>query len=128
VNAALSVVGSGRVGASALHAAYGSGTEFHIYPTTRPVVSAVAGGYSAGGFVRSATPGRQVCLQLREAPPGTSTFADTQTCVTTTSSWQGFPTVSRSATAGDTLTVNVIATNPQPGDSFDVDGLFLTQP
>lgn len=82
---------------------------------------------SARGFVRSDTPGRQVCLELKESPPRTSNFSDSVRCVTTTTGWKTFRVVSRTPVAGNTLTVNVVATNPLAANSFEVDGLTLTK-
>ena len=56
-----------------------------------PVNSATAGAtYTARGSVRSETPGKDVCLRLREYD-GSTLVGSAQTCVTTTGAWRQYP-------------------------------------
>lgn len=59
-------------------------TSFSIYPPKRTVASTTAGRtYTGGAYLRSATPGRSVCLRIREWN-GTTLIAAKAICRTTT--------------------------------------------
>ena len=109
-NGTLSIVaGSGGGHAARVRAA--SSAQVYAYTTTKPVKSTVKGtAYQLGGLVRSDTPGQSVCLKVKEQPAGGSTtVGSAQACVTTTTAWQPFPTVTYTTVAsGDALTANAV--------------------
>ncbi|MHB8470214.1 MAG: carbohydrate binding domain-containing protein, partial [Gaiellaceae bacterium] len=125
--AAVSAATDGVVGAGAARVSLDSsrlGDGFSIYPTA--LVTTTAGTtYTAGAWVRSATPGRQVCLRLRERSQGSETGA-AKTCVTSSAGWAQFGAVSfTSQTSGRSLDAYVYEWAPAKGDSFEVDGVWL---
>ena len=126
----LSLASDGKDGANAAKVTLAKGVGFSIYRWPRPVtLTTAAVSYHGGGWIRSDTPGRRVCLYIREWTPANAVVAMPSACVTTTQGWQAFPTVSyTTAQSGDSLEAFVM----QPigavaGDSFEVDGLTLTQ-
>jgi hypothetical protein len=126
-NGTLSLVaGSGGGHAARVKA---SGTaQVYAYTTTKPVKSTVKGtAYQLDGVVRSDTAGQSVCLKLKELSSGSSTtVGSAQSCVTTTTAWQPFPTVSYTTVAsGDSLTANAVEAAPASGATYDVDNISL---
>ena len=126
-NGTLSLVaGSGGGHAARVKA---SGTaQVYAYTTTKPVKSTVKGtAYQLDGVVRSDTAGQSVCLKLKELPSGSSTaVGSAQSCVTTTTAWQPFPTVSYTTVAsGDSLTANAVEAAPASGATYDIDNISL---
>jgi hypothetical protein len=104
---------------------------FSISASPRPVRSTVAGTrYTSTAWVRSATPGRTLCLRLREWVSGGSSIAQAQmTCVTSTSAWQKIAQVALTTTTnGGSIAVEIYEAGAQAGDSFEVDGVSLTTP
>lgn len=101
---------------------------FTIYPSTRPIATTVAGKpYTANGWVRSATPGRSVCLRIREFDSAGTQVGQRDSCVASGTAWKQFPANSYTTTkAGGQLTAFVVETGAVAGDSFEVDGLQLT--
>ena len=92
-----------------------------------PVLTATVAGasYQASGWFRSDTPGRQLCLRVRERLAD-GTYLYGSSCIMTTSAWQAFPLVAyTTAAAGDRLDVYVAEYGAKNGDSFEVDGLSL---
>lgn len=125
--ASLSLV-PGTVGQSAARVTVsGTKTSFSILPTQVPVLSTLGGSvYAAGGWVRSNTPGRTICLRIREWS-GDSVAGSAQGCVTASDSWKQLPAVQHKALAGGRkLDVYVYQSSAVAGNSFDVDGLSLT--
>lgn len=125
----LSLAGDGIVGGSgAARVTFrGGGTSFSIAPGPRPVRSTVAGtAYTAAASVRSATPGRKICLRIREWSPANSLLGAAQGCATSTAAWQQLPRVSYRTTASSgTLDAYVYESGAVAGDSFEVDGVKL---
>ena len=105
----------------------GASTTFGMIAAPPPVGSSAAGTvYKAGGWVRSDTPGRKVCVGLRDWTP-TGITRTAPVCVTSTTSWQQLPIATYKAPRnGDKLDVYVVALNAAPGDSFQADALSLT--
>jgi hypothetical protein len=103
-------------------------TSYQLFASPRPVTDTVQGTqYSAGGQVRSDTPGKTVCLQMRELSSSGATVGSAQRCQTTTSTWAALPTVTYTAAqAGSSISYQVKQTNATSGDSFEVDNLTLT--
>lgn len=125
--ATLALIGGAADGARAVRVSLaGSGTSYSILPAPRPVASTLAGAsYSASVLVRSQTPGRQLCLRLREYA-GESLVGSSMRCLTATSAWQALEGLSYKALAsGHELDVYVFQLQAQPGDSFDIDALRL---
>ena len=126
-NSSLSLV-AGDGSAHAARVTVASASQAYAYTTTKPVKTTVAGtAYQLTGAVRSDTAGQSVCLKLKEVPAGGSTtVGSAQSCVTTTTAWQSFPTVSYTTLkAGDSLTVNVVEAAPTAGATYDIDNLSL---
>jgi hypothetical protein len=104
----------------------GAGASFVLMPGELPVGATTAGAvYTARAWVRSETPGRTVCLRIREWSGG-SAFGD-GTCLVATGSWQRTDVVRHVAVGGEGLEVYAYSDNPLAGDSFDLDGLTLTK-
>jgi hypothetical protein len=125
----VSLAGGGPVGQNFAHVAYTSGSgSYSIFPTVRPVRPPTVGAtYTAGGWVRSDVPGKNVCLRFREWS-GSSQVGAAQTCRTATTSWVPFNTVSYTSVGGDSLEIVPYQSNPVAGDAFDVDGLRVLGP
>lgn len=126
-NGTLSLV-AGNGGGHAARVKASSTSQVYVYTTTKPVKSTVKGTpYQVNGVVRSDAAGQSVCLKLKELPSGSSTAVGTaQTCVTTTTAWQPFPTVSYTTVGtGDSLTVNAVEASPQSGATYDIDDMSL---
>lgn len=125
--ATLSLVQSGRTGAQAARVSMaGAGSSFSIYPAKRPVRSSVRGArYVASAYVRSQTPGREVCLRIREWSGG-ALVGSAKSCMTSTSPWKRFPAVEYVVRAnGNAVDVYVYEWRARAGDSFDVDAVEL---
>ena len=120
------VAGSGGGHAARVRAA--SAAQVYAYTTTKPVKTTVKGtAYRLDAVVRSDTPGQSVCLKVKELPAGSSTaVGSAQACVTTTTAWQAFPTVSYTTVgAGDSLTANAVEAAPVSGATYDIDNMSL---
>jgi acid phosphatase len=120
------VAGSGGGHAARVRAA--STAQVYAYTTTKPVKTTVTGtAYRLDAVVRSDTPGQSVCLKVKEMPAGSSTAVGSgQSCVTTTTAWQAFPTVSYTTVAsGDSLTANAVEAAPASGATYDIDTMSL---
>jgi hypothetical protein len=105
----------------------GGASMFALISSPMPVASTVAGSYSLAGWFRSDSGGRSVCLYLREWDGG-AVVRDPHECAAASGGWQQWPTVRLDAAAGHSLDVVAIVYDAQPGDSFELDGLTLTQP
>lgn len=126
-NGTLALV-AGRGGGHAARMTVTQAAKAYVFTSSKPVTSVTAGAaYTLNGFVRSDTAGQTVCLVIKEVPSGgTTTIGSAQQCVTTTTAWQGFPSVSYTAkTAGDSLTVNVSEAAPKAAATYDIDDLSL---
>ena len=127
--ATLSLASDGKVGSGAARVGRTAGSSFSILTSSKPVTSTTAGAaYTAGGWIRSDTPGRKVCLVVREWTAGGSLVGSRSSCIASTRSWQQF-TPNRYAAVRSAGTIDVIVTESGAvtGDSFEVDGLTLTQ-
>jgi hypothetical protein len=103
-------------------------TGYGLYAYPRPVTSTVQGTvYSAGGEIRSDTPGRTVCLQLHEISSGGTTIGGAQRCATATSNWTALPIVTYAAQqSGNSISFQVRQTQATSGESFEADNLTLS--
>lgn len=129
-NSILSIASDGDGDAYAGHVAVsGTATSYQLAAAPRPVTSTSAGlVYTAAGVVRSDTPGKTVCLQIREVTSsGTVVQAPTGACVVTTTTWTAFPPEALTAQHnGDQVAFLVRRpSNAAPGESFEVDNLSL---
>jgi hypothetical protein len=122
-------VGGGHAALASVHrkakaSAYG-------LTTSSPVVARAPASepFTANGKVRSAAPGKTVCLLLRELTPGGSVVQTRQQCATTTATWASLPTTTLTvATHGDSLSLTVQQINGALNDSFEADSLTLVDP
>lgn len=130
--AALSQASDGVDGAGAALVTFTSGTgTYSLYTSPSAVTGATAGDvYQATAWVRSDVPGRTTCLKVRELNGSTEvTTGASPVCITATSAWQQFPTLSYTVQqSGDILDVIVFARSPVTGDSFEADGVSLVKP
>jgi hypothetical protein len=127
-HASLEVASAGIVGVKAARVAHsGKSSSFSIFMPAQPVRSSTAGvAYTGAGWVRSGTPGRTVCLRIRESASGAEVGA-AQSCVTSTTSWTPVPAFAYTAKgSGRQVDLYVYEANAARGDSFEVDGLVLT--
>jgi hypothetical protein len=128
-SSSLTLASDGKVGSGAARVARTWGSSFSILTSSKPVTSTAAGAaYTAGGWIRSDTPGRKVCLIVREWTSGGSLVGSRSSCVTSTGDWQQFA-ANRYVAARNAGTIDVAVTESgaATGDSFEVDGLTLTQ-
>jgi hypothetical protein len=126
--ATLALASDGKVGSGAARVARVSGSSFSIVASSKPVSPAVAGAaYVAGGWLRSDTPGRKVCLIVREWTSAGSLVGSRSSCVTSTRSWQQFASNPYVAASNGTIDLIVTESGASAGDSFEVDGLTLSQ-
>ncbi len=127
-NAGISLANDGVVGSNAAKVTLNvSDTSFSIFPATRPIASTAAGKpYTASAWVRSDTPGRSVCVRIREFDSTGAQVGQRDSCVAATSTWKQIPPVTYSTTkSGGQLTAFVLETGALAGDSFEVDGMQL---
>ncbi|HEX6918936.1 MAG TPA: hypothetical protein VF314_01770, partial [Actinomycetes bacterium] len=128
VRARLALAADGYNGGhAALAELRGKKGDFGLTTSANPVVNAPAGEtFAAAGVQRSASPGRPVCLVMREITPGGSTVQTAQQCMTRTVTWTAFPAVSLTVQgAGDAVSVGVTSPQGVSGDSFEADALSL---
>lgn len=120
----------GIVGAGAARVSLQSGvSSYSMYSSPRPVQGTVAGtSYFARGWLRSDTPGRIVCLRIREWSSMGSSLGQASACRATTSAWQRFPVPAyTTAGSGGALEVYVYASAASAGDSFEIDDVRLRE-
>jgi hypothetical protein len=125
-NSQTSITNDGILGSHAVRLTLTTSDRYALISSPKPVEAAQAAPYQLNGWLRSDSPGKSVCLRLREWQAGT-VIKSPQNCLTATGSWQRFPTVTLTPSAGDQLDVNLIQYGATPGDSFESDGLSLTQ-
>jgi hypothetical protein len=116
--------GDGAAGRLALNT---TATRYTLSTKPRPVQSTTAGTvYTSSGVVRSDTPGKSVCLVVKETTSGGSVVQTQSGCATTLSQWAPFPQVALTTqNNGDQIAVTVRQTKAATGDSFEVDALSL---
>lgn len=104
-------------------------TSFSIFAPSRHIARTTAGiKYSASAYVRSATPGRNVCLRVRESLASNELGA-AETCVSAKATWTAFGALTYTVVgAAHKLDVYVYESGARNGDSFDVDGIKLFDP
>jgi hypothetical protein len=115
----------GAAGRLALNA---TATRYTLSTKPNPVQSTTAGTvYTSDGVVRSDTPGKSVCLVVKEIASGGTVVQTSSGCATTLLQWASFPEVTLTAqNTGDQINVTVRQTSSvATGDSFEVDALSL---
>jgi subtilisin family serine protease len=127
-NASLSRLEQGREGPGALRVSLAAAAAgYAVFTSPRPVTATTAGNaYTATGWTRSDTPGRRVCLALREWSAAGAVVAVQRSCLTASGSWQQFPELPYiTQQSGGQLELFVDQGGAQTGDSFDLDDLHL---
>lgn len=132
LNANLSLANDGTSGPGAAVVAWnGSSTSYSIVSAwnARPVSAATLGDtYVTSAYVRSNTPGKTVCLTVREWQNTWTWIGSSSRCITTTSSWQEVGPLYFSPTlANDGLDVAVGQKGATAGDSFELDGVRMQE-
>jgi phosphatidylinositol-3-phosphatase len=125
----LSLVTGNGGGHGARLTATGAPAQMYAYTTTKPVKGASAGAvYSLAGQIQGGTSPTQVCLVLKELKGTSATgVGSAQSCLTTSSAWQAFPTVGYTVkTSGDSITVNVLQKPAGASASFSIDNIVLS--
>jgi len=128
-DAAFTIAGDGAsdgfAGRLALNTAAGS---YQLATSPRPVLNSSAGlVYTANGVVRSDTPGKSVCLLLKEFTSGGALVLKSNVCRLTGSQWAPLPQVTLTA-QNDGDSIVLIVRRPSgavAGESFEVDDLSL---
>ena len=95
-----------------------------------PVTGAPAGEtFTANARIRSASPGRTVCLVLRELSPGGAQVQTAQQCGAVTGTWASLPTTAVTVSStGDSVSLTVQQLSGARGDSFEADSLSMVNP
>jgi subtilisin family serine protease len=116
-------------GPALLVTAGATATSFSAYAIPRPVKSLTAGtAYVASGYLRSSSPGKSTCLNVRELS-GSTVVGSAASCLVATGTWQQFPPVSYTAKqTGTSLDLNVMQSPAVGGDSFEIDSMSLNGP
>ena len=102
-------------------------TTYGLTTSSSPVTGAPAGeAYAATGKVRSASPGKNVCLVIQERSPGGSVVQASQQCAATTAAWAPLPTATLTVrSGGDAISLIVQQPNGAASDTFEADTLTL---
>lgn len=126
-NASLALVADGVVGQLGLRVARSSSVSTYTVTAVPRAVGSTVGGrtYTAAAWLRSDTPGKTVCLRVREWS-GQTNVAYANACAVTTSGWKQLPTLAYVARAsGHQLDLFLYQGSAVAGDSFEVDGVSL---
>ena len=123
----LSLVGGGTAGPQAGRVTATAAGSLSMNASPWPINSTAAGTtYTVRGSTRSDTPGKTVCLRVREWDAG-AVIGSAQQCLATTAAWREFATLQYTALRGGSelelyayQTATAVA-----GDSFELDGLSL---
>ena len=124
----VALVGGGNAGPNAARVTANSSSTVILGDNPRSINSTGPGlTYTATGSVRSNSPGKSVCLRIREWNGPTQVGA-AQSCRTTTSSWSDFAPLSYTPTVpGSELEVYTYQSSATAsGDTYDVDGMALS--
>ena len=126
--ASATAVAGGAVGSSAARVSFaGPGVGYAFTTAPRPVNPTATGSrYRAQAQVRSETPGRRVCLVLREWSSASTALPVVGSCVTASRSWQPFPPLEYTTQqSGGSLELYVEQGGAAAGDSLDLDDVTL---
>ena len=129
-NATFTIASDGADDSSAGRLAHSTtSSAYQLAASPKPVLNTSAGLiYVANGVVRSDTPGKSVCLQLKELTSGGSVVvAGKPACAITTQTWAALPQDALTATnSGDQIAFLVRRpSGATSGESFEVDNLSL---
>ena len=128
-NATLAIASDGADDSAAGRIALNtSASSYQLSASPRPVKKTTAGSvYTATGVVRSDTPGKNVCLTLKEVTSGGTLVLTSDACVVAGSQWAPLPLASLTAkNDGDLITFLVRRpSGAASGESFEVDALSL---
>ena len=123
-NATLSLASDGVDGTYAAKATSTStSTSYSINTSPRPSIGPKGTVYSGNGWVRASS-AQKICLYLREWSSGTK-IGSASRCITASSSWQPFPTVTWTSQGGTQIEEYVYASGVSKGAWFEVDGMSL---
>ena len=126
----LSLAPSAVEGTQAAHVTFANdgATSYSVFQPEKPVGATTAGQiFTARGWVRSSTPGKRICLRIREGLAD-GTNANATSCQIATSTWTAIGPVRYIAVGGVSLDAYVYQDGAAAGDSFDADGLSLSGP
>ena len=128
-DAAFTIASDGATDSSAGRLALNtSASSYKLTATPRPVTNTSAGlDYVATGVVRSDTPGKSVCLLLKEFTSAGALVKTSSDCTLTGSQWATLPQVTLTA-QNDGDAIAFIVRRPSgtvAGESFEVDDLSL---
>ena len=103
-------------------------TSYSLLSDPHPVGTHSAGTrYEARAWVRSETPGKTVCLRIREWSAGAA-VGGAERCRVATGAWERLDAVPYTAVGGDSIELYAYQSSAAAGDSFDIDGITLTAP
>jgi hypothetical protein len=107
---------------------YTKGSTYSLAVTGAAVASTSdAHAYYATAFVRSDTPGRSICLRLREYSPSSAQVGSHHVCQAVSSGWAAMRALTYFASdSGDSLELDIYQKAPQAGDSFQLDDVSLS--
>lgn len=128
-NAAFTIASDGAADNAAGRLALNTtANSYQLTASPRPVKNTSAGlDYVANGVVRSDTPGKSVCLLLKEFTSGGALVGTSSDCTLTGSQWATLPQVTLTA-KNDGDAIAFIVRRPSgaaSGESFEVDDLSL---
>jgi hypothetical protein len=103
-------------------------TSYSLLSDPHPVGTHAAGTrYEARAWIRSETPGKTVCLRIREWSAGAA-VGGAERCRVATGAWERLDAVPYTAVGGDSIELYAYQSSAAAGDSFDIDGITLTAP
>jgi chitodextrinase len=108
----------------------GTTSSYGIFVKPQPVASATQGSqYVGSAWIRSDTPGKTVCVNLRDvASNGSLAQPAVKSCAATTSSWAQLTTPTMSVVnTGDAVGFTITQASAAAGDSFEADNASLVQ-
>ena len=130
-NAALSVVSPGFDSGDSYAAKVSlsnTSTSYAIYASPKPATNVAQGTQLQGTGEVLGISGRSICLMLQEYTPGGALVQAAKQCVTGSGNWQPIgPTNLTVKNSGDSVGFRIRQTGAVAGDSFQADGLALTE-
>ena len=129
-NATLTIATDGNGDAAAGRVALnGTAASYQLFASPRPATTTTAGAiYTGGGLVRSDTPGKKVCLQLKVVTSGGAVVVTgSPACASASSGWTALPEATVTAQSGGDQIAYLVRrpSGATAGESFEVDDLTL---